>query len=78
MQNPRILRLSSLSDDYSDSEYNVSDIGYYYIIPALKLAEQKVKFKADVEDDEMILVIIFKDGSNKCFSLARHSMSFLY
>ena len=31
-----------------------------------------------VKDDERILVIIFRDQSYNGFSLARHSMSFLY
>ena len=78
MQNPKILQLSALDYDYNDYEFNVPDIAYYYIIPAHELAERKIEFKTDVEDDELVLVIIFKDGSYKGYSLARHSMSFLY
>ncbi len=78
MKNPSILQLSSLDYDYSDYEFKVADIAYYYIIPAHELAERKIEFKADVKDDELVLVIIFKDESYKGFSLARYSMSFLY
>lgn len=78
MQNPKILQLSALDYDYNDYEFKVSDIEYYYIIPAHELAEHNIKFKSNVEDDELVLVIIFKDGSYKGYSLARHSMSFLY
>ncbi len=78
MKNPSILQLASLDDDYRDYEFKTADIAYYYIIPARKLVERNIKFKSDVEDDELVLVIIFKDESYKGFSLARHSMSFLY
>ena len=78
MKNPTILQLSSLDNDYTDYEFHVSDIAYYYIIPANGLAVKQVKFKTDVAGDELVLVIIFKDGTHKGFSLARHSMSFLY
>ena len=78
MQNPKILQLSSLGDDYSDYEFKTADIAYYYIIPAHKLTERNIEFKTAVKDDELVLVIIFKDGSHKGFSLARYSMSFLY
>ena len=78
MQNPNILQLSALDYDYNDYEFKVSDIAYYYIIPAHKLTERNIEFKTDVKDDELILVIIFRDQSYKGFSLARHSMSFLY
>ena len=78
MKNPSILQLSSLDYDYSDYEFKVADIAYYYIIPAHELAERKIEFKADVKDDELVLVIIIKDESYKGFSLARYSMSFLY
>ena len=78
MKNPSILQLASLDDDYSDYEFKTADITYYYIIPAGELAERNIEFKSDVKDDELILVIIFKDESYKGFSLARHSMSFLY
>ena len=78
MKNPSILHLASLDDDYSDYEFKAADIAYYYIIPAHKLAERNIEFKTDVEDDELVLVIIFQDQSYKGFSLARYSMSFLY
>ena len=78
MKNPSILQLASLDDDYRDYEIKTADIAYYYIIPAHELAERNIEFKTDVEDDELILVIIFQDQSSKGFSLARHSMSFLY
>jgi hypothetical protein len=78
LKNPNILQLSDLGNDYTDYEFNVSDIAYYYIIPADELAAKQIKFKTDVAGDELVLVIIFKDGSYKGFSLARHSMSFLY
>ena len=78
MKNPSILQLAGLDDDYRDYEFKTDDIAYYYIIPAHELAEHNVKFKSDVEDNELILVIIFRDQSYKGFSLARHSMSFLY
>ena len=29
-------------------------------------------------DDELILILFFKDSSYKCFSLARFSIDFLY
>ena len=78
MKNPSILQLTSLDDDYSDYEFKTADIAYYYIIPAHELAERNIEFKTDVADNELVLVIIFKDESYKGFSLARHSMSFLY
>ena len=78
MKNPSALQLVSLDDDYRDYEFKTADIAYYYIIPAHELAERNIKFKSDVEDDELVLVIIFQDQSYKGFSLARHSMSFLY
>lgn len=78
MKNPSILQLASLEDDYSDYEFKTADIARYYIIPAHELAERNIEFKSDVADDEMILVIIFRNKSYKGFSLARYSMSFLY
>ena len=78
MKNPSILQLVSLDDDYRDYEFKTDDIAYYYIIPAHKLAERNIEFKTDVKDDELVLVIIFQDQSYKGFSLARHSISFLY
>ncbi len=78
MKNPSILQLASLDDDYRDYELKTSDIAYYYIIPANKLAECNIEFESDVKDDELVLVIIFRDQSYKGFSLTRHSMSFLY
>ena len=78
MKNPSILQLAGLDDDYMDYEFKTSDIAYYYIIPAHELTERNIKFKSDVADDEMILVIIFQDQSYKGFSLAKYSMSFLY
>ena len=78
MKNPSILQLAGRDDDYRDYEFKVPDIAYYYIIPAHELAERNIELKSDVEDDELILVIIFKDKSYKGFSLARYSMSFLY
>ena len=78
MNNPSILLLASLDNDYSDYEFKTADIAYYYIIPAHELVERKVRFESEVEDNELILVIIFKDESYKGFSLAQYSMSFLY
>ncbi len=78
MKNPTRLLLNVLDDDYMDYEFEVSAIACYYIMPAHKLKERQIEFKSDVADDELVLVIIFKDGSHKGFSLARHSMSFLY
>ena len=78
MKNPSILQLAGLDDDYRDYEFKTADIAYYYIIPAHKLAERNIEFKSDVKDDELILVIIFRDQSYKGFSLARYSMHFLY
>ena len=78
MKNPSILELFNLEDGYSDYVFNVSDIAYYYIIPANELEDKQVKFKTDVAGDELVLVIIFKDGTHKGFSLARHSMTFSY
>ena len=78
MKNPSILQLAGRDDDYRDYEFNTADIAYYYIIPAHELAERNIEFKSDVKDDELILVIIFRDQSYNGFSLARHSMSFFY
>ena len=78
MKNPSILQLAGRDDDYRDYEFNTADIAYYYIIPAHELAEHNIEFKTDVKDDEMVLVIIFRDQSYIGFSLTRHSMSFLY
>ena len=64
--------------DYDDCEFEVSGISYYYIIPAGKLKEQQIEFKNEVDDDELLLVFFFKDGSYKVFSLVRYNMSFLY
>jgi hypothetical protein len=64
--------------DYDDCEFEVSGISYYYIIPAGKLKEQQIKFKNEVADDELLLIIFFKDGSYKIFSLTNYNMSFLY
>ncbi len=78
MRNPSILQLACLDNDYRDYDLKVSDIAYFYIIPAYELAERNIEFKTDVKDDELILVIIFQDQSYKGFSLARYSMHFLY
>ena len=78
MKNPTILQLSDRDNDYTDYEFKVADIAAYYIVPAHELAARQVSFNADVADDELILVIIFKDGSHKGFSLAKQSMSFWY
>ena len=77
-KNPKALLLTSRNIDYDDCEYEVSGISYYYIIPAGKLKEQQIKFKNEVADDELFLIIFFKDGSYKVFSLVRYNMSFLY
>ena len=78
MKNPKVLLLSSLNNDYQDYEFEVSNILHCSIMPAHELKEKEIAFKADVADDEMVLVLIFKDGTHKGFSLARYSMSFLY
>jgi len=78
LQNPNILLLTSRTFDYDDCEFDVSDISYYYIIPAGKLKEQQIEFKNEVADDELLLIIFFKDGSHKIFSLINYNMSFLY
>jgi hypothetical protein len=78
LQNPKILLLTSRNFDYDDCEFEVSGISYYYIIPAGKLKEQQIEFKNEVADDELLLIIFFKDGSYKVFSLVRYNMSFLY
>lgn len=78
MNNPKVLLLTSRNFDYDDYEYEVSGISYYYIIPAHKLKKQQIEFKADVADDELVLIIFFKDSSYKGFSLVNYSMSFLY
>ncbi len=78
LKNPSILQLACLDDDYRDYDFKVSDIAYYYIIPAHELSARNIKVKSDVADDELILVIIFQNGSYKGFSLAKYSMSFLY
>ena len=77
-KNPTVLLLTSRDFDYDDCEFEVSDISYYYIIPAGKLKEQQIEFKNEVADDELLLVIFFKDGSYKVFSLARYNMTFSY
>ena len=77
-KNPTALLLTSRDFDYDDCEFEVSNISYYYIIPAGKLKEQQIKFKNEVADDELLLVIFFKDGSYKVFSLARYNMTFSY
>ena len=77
-KNPTVLLLTSRDIDYDDCEYEVSGISYYYIIPAGKLKEQQIEFKNEVADDELLLVIFFKDGSYKVFSLARYNMTFSY
>ena len=77
-KNPTVLLLTSRDFDYDDCEYEVSNISYYYIIPAGKLKEQQIKFKDEVADDELLLVFFFKDGSYKVFSLARYNMTFSY
>ena len=77
-KNPTVLLLTSRDFDYDDCEFEVSNISYYYIIPAGKLKEQQIKFKNEVADDELLLVIFFKDGSYKVFSLARYNMTFSY
>ena len=64
MKNPVILHLMSRDYTFSDLEYNTSDIA--------------IEFKESVEDDELILILFFKDSSYKCFSLARFSIDFLY
>ena len=78
MKNPKVLLLASLNNDYQDYEFEVSNIRHCSIMPAYELKEKEIEFKTDVADDEMVLVLIFKDGTHKCFSLARYSMSFLY
>ena len=78
MKNPKVLLLSSLNNDYQDYEFEVSNIQHCSIMPAHELKEKEIEFKTDVADDEMVLVLIFKDGTHKGFSLARYSMSFLY
>ena len=77
-KNPTVLLLTSRDFDYDDCEYEVSNISYYYIIPAGKLKEQQIEFKDEVADDELLLVFFFKDGSYKVFSLARYNMTFSY
>ena len=77
-KNPTVLLLTSRDFDYDDCEFEVSGISYYYIIPAGKLKEQQIEFKNEVADDELLLIIFFKDGSYKVFSLVRYNMSFLY
>ena len=77
-KNPTVLLLTSRDFDYDDCEYEVSNISYYYIIPAGKLKEQQIKFKDEIADDELLLVFFFKDGSYKVFSLARYNMTFSY
>ena len=77
-KNPTVLLLTSRDFDYDDCEFEVSNISYYYIIPAGKLKEQQIEFKNEVADDELLLVIFFKDGSYKVFSLARYNMTFSY
>ena len=76
-KNPKALLLTSRNIDYDDCEFEVSGISYYFVIPAGKLKEQQ-KFKNEVADDELLLIIFFKDGSYKVFSLVRYNMSFLY
>ena len=77
-KNPKALLLTSRNIDFDNCEYEVSGISYYYIIPAVKLKEQQIKFKNEVADDELLLIIFFKDESYKVFSLVRYNMSFLY
>ena len=77
-KNPKVLLLTSRNIDYDDCEYEVSGISYYFVIPAGKLKEQQIKFKNEVADDELVLIIFFKDRSYKGFSLANYNMSFLY
>lgn len=77
-KNPTVLLLTSRDFDYDDCEFEVSNISYYYIIPAGKLKEQQIEFKDEVADDELLLVFFFKDGSYKVFSLARYNMTFSY
>ena len=77
-KNPTVLLLTSRDFDYDDCEFEVSNISYYYIIPAGKLKEQQIEFKNEVADDELLLVFFFKDGSYKVFSLARYNMTFSY
>ena len=78
MDNPTVLLLTSRNIDFDDCEYEVSGISYYYIIPAGKLKEQQIEFEQEVNDDELLLIIFFKDGSYKAFSLARYNMTFSY
>ena len=63
MKNPVILHLMSRDYTFSDLEYNTSDIAYYYILPARELKEKEIEFKESVEDDELILILFFKDSS---------------
>ena len=77
-KNPTVLLLTSRDFDYDDCEFEVSGISYYYIIPAGKLKEQQIEFEQEVNDDELLLVFFFKDGSYKVFSLARYNMTFSY
>lgn len=78
MKNPKVLLLSSLNNDYKDYEFEISNLRCFYVMPSAELKEKQIEFKTDVADDEMVLVLIFKDGTHKGFSLARYSMSFLY
>lgn len=78
MQNPKILLLTSRNIDYDDYEFEVSGISYYYIVHAGELKEKQIKFNTDVADDELILIILFKDGSFVVVSLVNYNMSFIY
>ncbi len=78
MKNPKVLLLSSLNNDYKDYEFEISNLRCFYVMLSAELKEKQIEFKTDVADDELVLVLIFKDGTHKGFSLARYSMSFLY
>ena len=56
-KNPKALLLTSRNIDYDDCEFEVSGISYYFVIPAGKLKEQQIKFKNEVADDELLLII---------------------
>ena len=62
MQNPKILQLSALDYDYNDYEFKVSDIEYYYIIPAHELAEHNIKFKSNVNRHRHLTIITCRDN----------------
>ena len=78
MHHPAILHLEGRNYEFKDFEFNVSDINLYFICPAGELKAYDVEFNSYTEDDELILIIFFKDHSYKGFSLCNYSMNFLY